>query len=215
MIKYLLHYFFQEICVPLRDFCVMDNYNDFLSIKPTGLALEAGRILISTPYFNDPFFNHSVVLLTDYEEEHTAGLILNRQLPYNVREVVSEIKVDDPIFFGGPVLTEAVFLLHNFESCPEASQLLPNVYIGYNPVLLAVIEHHAIPNLKHKFLLGYAGWSPGQLEDEIANNMWVVAPATHSLVFDTPAEAIWTRAVERLGDGYEHWLKIPKIITCN
>lgn len=198
-----------------RIFDEMDKYNDFLDAQPTGVPLEAGRILISTPYFNDPFFNHSVVLLTDYEEEHTAGLILNRPLPYTVRDVVNEIKVDDSIFFGGPVLTEAVFLLHNFDSCPEASKLLPNVYVGYNPVLLSVIEHRAIPNLKHKFLLGYAGWSPGQLEDEILNNMWVVAPASHSLVFGTPADQIWTRAVSRLGKNYEHWLKIPKIISNN
>lgn len=193
----------------------MDHYDNFLSIKQTGLALAAGRLLVSTPYFNDPFFNHSVVLLTDYEEEHTAGLIINRQLPYTVRELVSEIKVDDPIFFGGPVLTEAVFLLHNFDSCPEASRLLPDVYVGYNPVLLAVIEHNAIPNLKHKFLLGYAGWSPGQLEDELRRNMWVIAPASHSIVFNTPADQIWTRVVERLGTDYKHWLKIPKDITSN
>ncbi|MBO6080335.1 MAG: YqgE/AlgH family protein [Bacteroidales bacterium] len=193
----------------------MDRYNDHLQIEPTGLSLEAGRLLVSTPYFNDPFFNHSVVLLTDYEEEHTAGLIINRQLPHNVYDLVNEIKVEEPIFFGGPVMTEAVFLLHSFESCPEASRLLPGVYVGYNPVLIAVIEQHAIANLKHKFLLGYAGWSPGQLEDEIRRNMWVVAPATQSLVFDTPAEEVWTRTVQRLGKPYEHWLKIPKNIMYN
>lgn len=193
----------------------MDRYNDHLQIEPTGLSLEAGRLLVSTPYFNDPFFNHSVVLLTDYEEEHTAGLIINRQLPHNVYDLVNEIKVEEPIFFGGPVMTEAVFLLHSFESCPEASRLLPSVYVGYNPVLIAVIEQHAIANLKHKFLLGYAGWSPGQLEDEIRRNMWVVAPATQSLVFDTPAEEVWTRTVQRLGKPYEHWLKIPKNIMYN
>ena len=193
----------------------MENYNDLLHIKPTGLPLSAGRLLVSTPYFNDPFFNHSVVLLTDYEEEHTAGLIINRQLPHNVYDLVNEIRVEEPIFFGGPVLTEAVFLLHSFESCPEASRLLPGVYVGYNPVLIALIEQHAITNLKYRFLLGYAGWSPGQLEDEIRRNMWVVAPATQSLVFDTPADEIWARTVRRLGPAYEHWLKIPKNITYN
>ena len=193
----------------------MNHYDDLLRIEPTGLSLEAGRLLVSTPYFNDPFFNHSVVLLTDYEEEHTAGLIINRQLPHSVYDVVNEIKVDDPIYFGGPVLPEAVFLLHSFDSCPEATRLLPGVYVGYNPVLIAVLEHRAIPNLKSKFLLGYAGWSPGQLEDELERNMWVVAPATQSLVFDTPAEEIWTRTVRRLGTRYEHWLGIPKHIEYN
>ncbi len=193
----------------------MELYDDLLHIEPTGLKPEAGRLLVSTPYFNDPFFNHSVVLITDYETEHTAGLIINRQLPHTVYEVVNDIKVDDPVCFGGPVLTEAVFLLHSFDSCPEATRLLPGVYVGYNPVLIALIEQHAIPNLKSKFLLGYAGWSPGQLEDEIQRNMWVVAPATKSLVFDTPAEQIWPRTVARLGKPYEHWLKIPKHIAYN
>ena len=193
----------------------MDLYNDLLHIEPTGLAPEAGRLLVSTPYFNDPFFNHSVVLLTDYEEEHTAGLIINRQLPHSVYDVVNEIRVDDPIYFGGPVLPEAVFLLHCFDSCPEATRLLPGVSVGYNPVLIAVLEQHAIPNLKSKFLLGYAGWSPGQLEDELERNMWVIAPATQSLVFDTPADEIWTRTVRRLGPHYEHWLRIPKNIAYN
>ena len=191
----------------------MNEYDDLLRIEPTGLSLEAGRLLVSTPYFNDPFFNHSVVLLTDYMEEHTAGLIINRQLPHSVYDVVNEIRVDDPIYFGGPVMPEAVFLLHSFDSCPEATRLLPGVYVGYNPVLLAVLEQHAIPNLKSKFLLGYAGWSPGQLEDELERNMWVVAPATQSLVFDTPAEDLWTRTVQRLGTRYAHWLRIPKNIA--
>ncbi len=193
----------------------MESYNDLLHIEPTGLTLEAGRLLVSTPYFNDPFFNHSVVLLTDYEEEHTAGLIINRQLPHNVYDLVNEIRVEEPIHFGGPVLTEAVFLLHSFDSCPEASRLLPGVYVGYNPVLIALIEQHAIANLKYRFLLGYAGWSPGQLEEEIRRNMWVVAPATQSIVFDTPSDEIWTRTVHRLGPAYEHWLRIPKNIMYN
>ncbi len=193
----------------------MELYNDYLHVQPTGIPLEAGRLLVATPYFNDPFFNHSVVLLTDFEEGHTAGLIINRQLPHSVHELVNDIKVDDPVFFGGPVLAEAVFLLHSFESCPEASRLLPGVFVGYNPVLISIIEHHAIANLKSKFMIGYAGWSPGQLEHELERNMWVVAPATQSLVFDTPAEDIWARTVHRLGPGYEHWLKIPRNLTFN
>ena len=190
-------------------------YDDLLRIEPTGLSLEAGRLLVSTPYFNDPFFNHSVVLLTDYEEEHTAGLIINRQLSHSVYSLLNDIRVDDPIYFGGPVLPEAVFLLHSFDSCPEATRLLPGVYVGYNHVLIAVLETRAIPNLKSKFLLGYAGWSPGQLEDELERNMWVIAPATQSLVFDTPADEIWTRTVRRLGPRYEHWLRFPKNIAYN
>ncbi len=193
----------------------MSKYEDFLSVPPTGVLPDVGKILISSPYYNDTFFNRSVVLLTDVSEEATAGLIINKQLPYTVREMVSELRVDEPIFFGGPVMPEGVFLLHSFRNCQDSSELLENVFVGYNPVLLSILEHRAIPNLKSKFLLGYAGWEQGQLESEILNDMWVVSEASYSLVFNTPAKDIWSSAVRGLGQQYSQWLNMPEKIGYN
>ncbi len=193
----------------------MNNYDDLLKVPSTGLLPQEGRILVSSPYYNDTFFNRSVVLITDFSEDATAGLIINRQLPYTVRKMVSELRIDEPIFFGGPVMPEGIFLLHSFSNCEESSKLLENVYVGYNPVLLSIIEHNAIPNLKRKFLLGYAGWSPGQLESEILNDMWVVAEGSYSLIFNTPASKIWETVVKNLGADYSHWLRIPERIGYN
>ncbi len=189
--------------------------NDLLKVKQTEFSLSAGRILISVPYFNDTFFNRSVVLLTDYEEEHVAGLILNRQLPYKVSHLVDEIQVDAPMFLGGPVMPSALFLLHDFDSCQSAGSVVPGVYVGYDKVLLALIEHNAIPQMHYRFLMGYAGWSPGQLESELEQNMWVVGNPTPELVFETDPEEIWTTAVQILGPDYEHWLRIPKYVSLN
>lgn len=194
---------------------LMNNYNDLLKVPPTGLLPKEGRLLISSPYYNDTFFNRSVVLLTDITADATAGLIINKQLPYTVREMVGEIRVDEQIYFGGPVMPEGVFLIHSFNNCKESSRLLDNVYVGYNPVLLSLIEHNAIPNLRRKFLLGYAGWAKGQLESEILNDMWVVAEGSYSTVFNTPANLVWETAVANLGDKYSHWLRMPEKIGYN
>ena len=78
---------------------------DLLAVKQTEFDLASGRILISVPYYNDTFFNRSVVLLTDYEDEHVAGLILNHKLPYAVKQMVDGLRVDAPMYLGGPVLS--------------------------------------------------------------------------------------------------------------
>lgn len=193
----------------------MHHYRDLLKVKQTEFGLAPGRLLVAVPYFNDAFFNRSLVLLTDYDKENCAGLIVNHQLQYPVHELVDELQVEDKMYLGGPVLPSALFLLHNFESCTASSKIVPNIYVGYDKVLLALIEHRAIATLKYKFLMGYSGWSPGQLEDEIAKNMWVIANPTPDLVFNTPPEEMWNKAVRTLGPEYAHWLNVPKYINLN
>jgi len=188
---------------------------DLLAVKQTEFDLAYGRILISVPYYNDTFFNRSVVLLTDYEDEHVAGLILNHKLPYMVNQMVDGLRVDAPMYLGGPVLPTALFLLHSFDSCKDAARIAPGIYVGYDQVLLALIEHRAIPSLHYRFLMGYAGWSPGQLEQEIARNMWVVGNPTPELVFHTEPDKMWEKAVQVLGKDYEHWLDVPEYINLN
>lgn len=188
---------------------------DLLAVKQTEFTLAPGRILISVPYYNDTFFNRSVVLLTDYEGDHIAGLILNRRLTYTVCQLVDGIHSDAPMFLGGPVLPTALFLLHTFESCKDSARIAPGIYVGYDQVLLALIEHNAIPTLKYRFMMGYSGWSPGQLEGELARNMWVVGNPTPELVFHTEPDKMWKKAVQVLGKDYRHWLDVPEYINLN
>ena len=188
---------------------------DYLKVKPTSLKPMAGRILISVPLFNDPFFNRSVILLTDYEPESTAGLVLNKKSEYSIRKVISDIKIDDPVYVGGPLMTNAVFGIHNHENTKQSAKLLPGVYIGYDEIFLALIEHHAIESMRYRFFIGYSGWSPGQLDNEIQNRMWVVGNANPDLIFNTDADQIWKSAVIQLGKEYLHWLDIPKDISDN
>lgn len=193
----------------------MPYTHDLLKVKPTEFSLAQGRLLVSVPYYNDTFFNRALVLLTDYDEENCAGLIVNHQLPYTVNELVDDLHVDTSMYLGGPVMPSSLFLLHNFESCTSAAKIVPNVYVGYDKVLLALIEHRAIATMKYKFLMGYAGWSPGQLERELEKKMWVVANPTPDLLFNTEPEQMWAKVVKVLGPDYAHWLHVPKYINLN
>ena len=187
----------------------------FLQVQPTFLKPAAGRVLVSVPYHNDPFFNHSVVLIIEKDEEKCVGLILNQELNCTVHQAITGIKIDMPVFSGGPVMHQTAFALHNFENCQESDEILPNVYSGYDEILLAIFEHNAISKMDFKFFIGYSGWAPGQLEDEIKRKMWVVAEATEELVLKTPTAQVWEKAVSSLGKEYTHWLEIPKNIHDN
>lgn len=101
------------------------------------------------------------------------------------------------------------------ENNAASSRIVPKVYVGYDQSLLTQIESNALASGNCKFLMGYAGWSPGQLEDEISKNMWVIGNPTPELVFHNEPESVWAESVRILGPDYEHWLRIPKYINLN
>ena len=96
------------------------------------------------------------------------------------------------------------------DAAKAASLVKPGIFFGYDERLLKLIEQQADPTMRYKFLLGYSGWAPGQLEDEIARNYWVVANPTPELLFQTETSQMWRKAISNLGEEYAHWLKIPE-----
>lgn len=188
----------------------MSAPRDFLQVKQTEFTLSPGRILISVPLNTDLLFSRSVVLLTDYDEEAVAGVIINKPTPFMLDRLVDGMSLQVPLHIGGPVSPEMLFLVHNYERCHTASALKPGIFFGYDERMLKLIEQRADPTIRFRFLLGYSGWAPGQLEDEIARNYWVVANPTPELLFQTETSQIWRKAIANLGKEYEHWLKIPE-----
>lgn len=193
----------------------MDQTEKILHVEPTLLQPTAGRLLISVPFYNDPFFNRTVVLLIDYDKDSCVGLILNKDAGCSVNKIVPDLKIDTPLNIGGPVFHDQVFAIHNHAACAHAEELTPGVFVGYDDIFLALAEYKASATLKYKFFLGYSGWAPGQLEDEISRNMWVISNAQPDIIFDTPNDKIWKRAVQNLGPSYQHWLEIPELISSN
>ncbi|SHH52937.1 YqgE/AlgH family protein [Marivita hallyeonensis] len=167
-----------------------------------------GQLLIAMPGMPDPRFEHSLIYMCAHSDDGAMGLIVNKPSADvtfdNLADQLSlerapEVK-DLRIHFGGPVELGRGFVLHSPDFRSEMTTL--NVDDDFAmTATLDVLENIAKgtgPN-RHLIVLGYAGWGPGQLEDEIAANGWLTCDASTEIVFDTADQDKWEAALGSLG----------------
>ena len=169
----------------------------------------AGHLLIAMPGLADPNFWQSVVLLGVHSHEEGAfGLVINRMLDIDLREVLIEIG-EDPIdgelpevLAGGPVQPSHGFVLFERDDreAPDEEDITisDTISVSGSTETLTRLVRGSIGG-RYFLLLGYSGWHPGQLEREIEDNSWVVAPLNSSILFDVPAEERWVAALRSIG----------------
>jgi putative transcriptional regulator len=167
-----------------------------------------GKLLIAMPEMGDPRFMHSVVLMCSHSAEGAMGLIVNKpagdlQLGALLEQLElarDGVAVDRPVHFGGPVEGGRGFVLHSADYGSDIQTLAVTDEIGMTATL-DVLEEIAAGRGPDRalMLLGYAGWGPGQLEDELAQNGWLTADASAALVFDEPDQLKWSAALKTLG----------------
>lgn len=165
----------------------------------------APALLLSMPQLVDPNFARSVVLLCEHAPEGAFGLVVNRPSDVSAAEAVNfepplERANNLPLFVGGPVEPQRGWIL---TSQPpedvEHKALGAGLYLSASPVLLRrVLTARTLPKRTH-VLAGYAGWGPGQLDVELAQSAWLVAPVELDLIFEIPPAASWEMAIRRLG----------------
>ncbi|MCL6268453.1 YqgE/AlgH family protein [Sansalvadorimonas sp. 2012CJ34-2] len=167
-------------------------------------------LLIAMPQMDDPNFAESVVYLCDHNSEGAMGLVINRPLNVCVGDLFKQIGLNFPdeaphyqdhVFLGGPVDMEHGFVLHTHkEDSPTANALhiTPDLSLTSSQAIFDSIAAGEGPN-NTLVALGYAGWGPGQLENELAQNIWLNSPADRSILFSTPIEHRLTRAAARIG----------------
>jgi putative transcriptional regulator len=160
-------------------------------------------LLLSMPQLQDPNFARTVVLLCDYGPEGAFGLVINR--PTDV-PATSMVRLDPPVvdgndmplWIGGPVEPQRGWILLGEEPAVEFKCIRDGLYLSTSAVLLRdVLE--ARPTPRARVLAGYAGWGPGQLDEELSQSAWLMADVDLDLVFDVPAAAMWETAIRRLG----------------
>ncbi len=168
----------------------------------------APTLLLAMPQLRDPNFTRTVVLLCEHGSEGALGFVVNR--PTDVR-AANAVAMDPPprgdsgmlLWMGGPVEPERGFLLLGTDPGVEDSErVCEGVHLTASvDVLRQLIEADpAEPERRRsRLLLGYAGWGPGQLDRELAESAWLTAPPDSHLVFDTPADQMWERAIRSLG----------------
>jgi len=165
----------------------------------------APGLLIAMPQLRDPNFDRSVVLMIEHHEEGSFGLVLNRPTRMPVGELLQSIDVDwngnrgELAFSGGPVQPETGWVLHEKVDGldgPGTKEILPGLFITSAPDALRELAKH--PPRRLRFLLGYSGWGPDQLQRELTETAWVNSDVDADFLFETPAEKLWEEALRRL-----------------
>lgn len=167
-----------------------------------------GKLLIAMPSMGDPRFEYAVILLCAYSESGAMGLILNKpSAEIRMGDVLDQLEImpnDDAgeiiVHYGGPVETGRGFVLHTRDFASSLNTLEVSDTFGMTATLDILEEMARGKGPRHALMmLGYAGWGPGQLEEELARNAWLTADAPANLVFQVPAGQMWAAALESLG----------------
>ena len=173
---------------------------------------ETGTLLIAPPMLEDPNFRRSVVLLCEHDVEGSMGLILNRPLDMRLGEILDElISSDEPIALGGPVQTNTLHYIHRLgDDIPGSVTISDNLAWGGDfEVVKAMLQRGEIdPNIL-RFFVGYAGWSPGQLEEELDADGWIVSPSDEALIFSEEPQHLWRDILRRMGGEYALLANFP------
>jgi putative transcriptional regulator len=170
------------------------------------------QFLIAMPGMDDPNFAQTVTLVCEHGAQGALGIVINRPLTMDLGDVFAQLGLDasqsrvtsQHVLQGGPVHTDRGFVLHSpgqdWESTLPVSEWL---HVTTSRDILDALAGGGGPE-RAVIALGYAGWEAGQLEDEVAQNAWLTAPADESLIFDVPAEERWQAAGRLLGINLLH-----------
>jgi putative transcriptional regulator len=172
----------------------------------TGGSL-AGRLLVAAPGMADPRFSETVIFMIDHDAGGARGFVVNRGLGEGrLKSLLKGFGVDSEtasgsvrLHYGGPVGAGSGFVLHSTDySGPSTRAVDGGIAVSTGRDILEAIADGKGPR-DVRFILGYAGWGPGQLESEMARDDWLTAPAEPSLVFSDTLDDVWDRAIESAG----------------
>jgi len=170
-----------------------------------------GYLLVAGPALEDPNFRRTVVLLGEHGEEGAMGVVLNRPSTVTVADAVPPMadltRDDDLVHVGGPVQPQAVVVLADFAD-PSRAEALVLGSVGFLPAEVA--EPDDVGELRSiRAFAGYAGWAPGQLEDELSEGSWVVLPARADDIFTVDPDRLWRDVLRREGGGHAVLAMLP------
>lgn len=166
------------------------------------------HFLIAMPSLQDPFFQRSVTYICEHNAEGAMGIVINHPLKATIGDLLQQLDIEfDPknpiteqaVCAGGPVQADRGFVLHKAQPGYLSSmQLDDDLMITTSKDILQNLTTSEGPD-KFLLALGYAGWVAGQLEQEIADNSWLVIPADSSIIFDLAHAYKWQAATKKMG----------------
>lgn len=182
------------------------------SVKNGDATPLANQLLIALPSLAETNFSRSVALICQHDDDGTMGIIINRASEYTLGEVLGQMGVEgggeqlraQPVLAGGPVHPERGFVLHDGGMRWDSTMAITDrlFLTTSRDILDAMVKgegpEHAVVTL------GCAGWAAGQIEQEIADNDWLTAPADAELLFSLPLDTRWHAAAGRIGVDFAH-----------
>jgi putative transcriptional regulator len=166
--------------------------------------LAAPCFLIAVPQLGDPNFTRGVVFVLEHGDEGSMGIVINKPSNLDIGTFCASqnmsFKGDASglIYQGGPVQTDRAFILHSSQhEGPETEKVLHGIRLSYSLESLKLLVED--PPARMRIYLGYAGWGPNQLAEELTQGAWLMAPPSENLVFATGVEEVWEAALREMG----------------
>ena len=178
--------------------------------------LSIGKILVASRQSHDADFAQTVVLLVRHDQQATVGLFLNRPLNVPLSEVYPGLKGGQLKLYAGGPLTVGIRALYRSRTKPAGtSPILDDVSMISTKTLLGKMVEAGTPSSVFRVYAGFTGWSPGQLQGEIARGLWHVFAGDANVVFDPHPETVWSRLMDRLlhGQSFQNPEHVGKVIS--
>lgn len=170
-------------------------------------------MLIATPALLDPNFRQTVVLVCEHGPEGAMGLVVNRPTTVALSTIYPEAgrlhQCEDLVYVGGPVQTNAMMILYQGEATPNTHPILEDIHLTGDVEQLETLDRLLGHEPRIKFYLGYAGWSPGQLEMELSAGGWKLMPGDSRIVFQTDPLRIWPKMIQTVGEEWTAYADMP------
>lgn len=167
---------------------------------------KSSKMLIALPSLLDPNFRHSVILMVDSTSEGSMGLVINRPSDISISSLLpdpqnQEVPEDIPAWVGGPVGVDNGLILHHEKENAEDQILITSSETALKNLVKSsqVKKNASQPLYPYRFLYGYAGWGPHQLEDELRLGVWTETNINTDILFNCPWQEMWERSLLSLG----------------
>ena len=164
------------------------------------------HFLIAMPAMSDPNFSRTLTFVCEHNERGALGIVVNRPIEVTLAALFKQVEIpledsplaDQPVFFGGPVQFDHGFVLHSPVGAWKSTLPVGDIGLTTSRDILEAMASGGGPR-QQLVALGYAGWAPGQLEDEILRNGWLTVPANLDLIFDVAPDERYQAAMQALG----------------
>lgn len=154
----------------------------------------------------DDNFQRSVILLVEHGPQGSMGFILNRQLKYVLADIIEDLPGQHtPVFLGGPVDPNSLHYVHRLgHLIPESREVMDGLYWGGDfDTVRKLIVSKSVQEEDILFFVGYSGWGPGQLQNELRRKSWIIAPENTEFVFQEDHQHLWQSLLRSMGTKYQ------------